>query len=325
VPGRPVDGYSAAVTPALVLALHAPVLNSAQAVGIPIALIGAVFLSFGAQFQSRGVRAVEAQKAGESNSLGVRELTRLLHNPAWAFGTVMLALAVVLQLTSLRFAPLIVVQPLGAIALVVTAVLNARLTHVHLDRTVVRAIALCVGGVAVFVTIAAFVATDSAITDDDLRVILVLLAIVLALFGTLYALFRARMTPVLYIVGAGTLYGFVATMAKTVINRLLQSQFDWLTVLCVVGLLAAGGGGLYLVQTAYSVGPPDLVIAGLTVVDPIVAVGIGVIVLGEAAAAPWWAGPAFLVVAAVAVFGVIQLSRHHPEVVKERAEARDLS
>ena len=27
---------------------------------------------------------------------------------------------------------------------------------------------------------------------------------------------------------------------------------------------AAGAGGMYLVQTAYSVGPPDLVIAGLT-------------------------------------------------------------
>ena len=48
-------------------------------------------------------------------------------------------------------------------------------------------------------------------------------------------------------------------------------------------------------QTAYAVGPPDLVIAGLTVVDPIVAVGIGVLVLGEAQNAPWWAGPAFLV------------------------------
>jgi drug/metabolite transporter (DMT)-like permease len=309
------------VTPALVLALSAPVLNSTQAVGIPIALVGAVFLSFGAQFQSRGVREVEARKASESKTLGVLEITRLLRTPAWVFGTVMLGLAIVLQLTSLRFAPLIVVQPLGAVALVITVILNGRMTGVHLDRKMVRAIVLCIGGVGVFVAIAAPTSSDLPISDDDLRVILILLAIVLAAFGSLYAVYRARMTPIAYIVGAGALYGFVATMAKTVINRVLQSQFDWLTVLCVVGLLAAGGGGLYLVQTAYSVGPPDLVIAGLTVVDPIVAVGIGIVVLGEAANAPIWAGPAFIVTGAVAVFGVFQLSRHHPEVTRVHADA----
>jgi drug/metabolite transporter (DMT)-like permease len=310
------------VPPVLELHLGSEVLNTAQAVGIPIALVGAVFLSFGAQFQSRGVKQVEARRGTSGSELGGSELLRLVRTRSWLIGTVMLALAIVLQLTSLRFAALIVVQPIGAIALVVTAVLNARMNHVRIHRKVVRAIILCVGGVGIFVAIAAPSATDTAISDDDLRTILVLLAVVLAVLGTLYAIYRARMTPVAYIAGAGILYGFVATMAKTVINRLIAGQFDWFTVLCGIGLLAAGAGGLYLVQTAYAVGPPDLVIAGLTVVDPIVAVGIGVLVLGEAQNAPWWAGPAFLVSGAIAVFGVFQLARHHPEVGdREVAEA----
>lgn len=297
------------------------VLNSMQAIGIPIALVGAVFLSFGAQFQSRGVKQLEAERAGTRKDLGLAQLLQLLRTRSWLAGTVMLGLAIVLQLTSLRFAALIVVQPIGAIALVVTAVLNARLTRIHLDRKVVRAIVLCVGGVAAFVAIAAPTAVDRAISDGDLRVILLLLAGVLLVFGTLYAVYRARLTPVVYIVGAGVLYGFVATMAKTVINRLLQGQIDLFTLLCLVGVLAAGFSGLYLVQTAYAVGPPDLVIAGLTVVDPIVAVGIGVLVLGEAEKAPLWAGPVFVVTGAVAVFGVFQLSRHHPEVVAREGAA----
>lgn len=291
-------------------------LNSAQAVGIPIALVGAVFLSLGAQFQSRGVTKVEAGRGEHSKGLGLGELTELVRRPSWVLGTVLLALAIVLQLTSLRFASLIVVQPLGAIALVVTAVLNARVTHTHLNRLVVRAIALCVGGVAVFVTIAAFVATDSPISDADLVTILVLLGSVLLAFGVLFALFRKRMTPIAYIIGAGVLYGFVASIAKTVINRLIQSQFDLLTLVCLIGLLAAGGVGLYLVQTAYSVGPPDLVIAGLTVVDPLVAVTIGVVVLHEAAGAPWWAVLVFLLAGGTAVFGVFQLARHHPQLAE---------
>jgi drug/metabolite transporter (DMT)-like permease len=308
------------VPPLLDLHLGNHVINTAQAVGIPIALVGAVFLSFGAQFQSRGVKQVEARRVSSGTELGRSELGRLVRTRSWLFGTVSLGLAIVLQLTSLRFAALIVVQPIGAIALVVTAILNARLNHIHLSRKVIRAIVLCVGGVAVFVSVAAPSATDSAISDDDLRTILLLLLVVLVVIGTLYAIFRSRMTPIAYVVGAGILYGFVATMAKTVINRLVLSQFDWLTVLCVVGLGAAGLGGFYLVQTAYAVGPPDLVIAGLTVVDPIVAVGIGVGVLGEAQNAPLWAIPAFLVSGGVAVFGVFQLSRHHPEVTAREAE-----
>ena len=303
----------------LSIGLDSRVINTAQAIGIPIALIGAVFLSFGAQFQSRGVKQVEARRSTSGTELGRSELLRLARNRSWLFGTVALGLAIVLQLTSLRFAALIVVQPIGAIALVVTAILNARLNHIHLDRRVVRAIALCVVGVGAFVAVAAPNATDTGISDDDLRTILVLLLIVLIAFGVLWAVYRDRATPIAYIVGAGVLYGFVATMAKTVINRLSLGQFDLFTVLSVLGLLAAGAAGFYLVQTAYSVGPPDLVIAGLTVVDPIVAVGIGVLILGEAQNAAWWAGPAFIVTGAVAVFGVIQLSRHHPEVAERQA------
>ncbi len=77
--------------------------------------------------------------------------------------------------------------------------------------------------------------------------------------------------------------------------------------------------GAYFVQTAYSVGPPDLVIAGLTVVDPMVAVLIGLLVLGEASTAPWWALVGFGVAGAIAVWGVVQLARHHPEVVSNNS------
>jgi drug/metabolite transporter (DMT)-like permease len=305
------------------LAIHLVSLNPAQAVGIPIALVGAVFLSFGAQFQHRGVAKVESvgpgAGGGAGTGLSVAQLLALLSRPSWVLGTLLIGLAVVLQLTSLRFAPLIVVQPLGAVALVITAVLNARITHTKLNHRSVRAIAFCVGGVGLFVTIAAFTAIDARITDLDLIVVLLLLAGVLTIFGTLFVIFHDRMGPVAYIVGAGVLYGFVVTLAKVVINRILQAQFDPLTICCVVGLLAAGAVGAYFVQTAYSVGPPDLVIAGLTVVDPLVAVGIGVVVLREAAEAPWWAPIVYVLTGLLAVYGVFSLARNHPQ-LKEGAD-----
>ena len=70
---------------------------------------------------------------------------------------------------------------------------------------------------------------------------------------------------------------------------------------------------MYFVQTAHSSNPPDLVVAGLTVIDPLVAVSIGIIVLGEAAGAPLWAIFAFAAAAAAAIWGVLSLARHHPQ------------
>ena len=77
--------------------------------------------------------------------------------------------------------------------------------------------------------------------------------------------------------------------------------------------ILSGALGGYFVQTAYSVGAPDLVIAGLTVVDPLVAVIIGITVFGEASEVPLWVILTWLVVGTVAVIGVFQLARHHPQ------------
>ena len=293
-----------------------------QALGIPIAIVGAVLLSLGAQLQHRGVVAVEVKKGSASTAgLGMRQLQALIAQPVWVFGTLLLGLAIVVQLTSLVFAPLIVVQPLGVIALVITSIMNSRISKIPLGKAAVRAILMCVSGIAMFVTIAALVAQSRPITETQLFVVLGLVAAVIIVFTTLFVLFRARLTPIFYIIGAGVLFGFVATLAKTVIDRVKTlnligfeiSPVEWLTAMCIVALLAAALLGTYFVQTAYASGPPDLVVAGLTVIDPLVAVTIGIVVLGEAAGAPLWAIVGFVIAGSVAIFGVISLSKNHPQ------------
>jgi hypothetical protein len=232
----------------------------------------------------------------------------------------MLGLAILFQLTSLGFAPLIVVQPIGAVALVITTVLNARLTRTAIKGAVLRAVALCVGGIALFVTVAAFVAKEQVIEELQLVIILSVLGGVILILAAVFLWRRKSAGALFYIIAAGVLYGFVATLAKVVINRLgnlmaglVGGSFEWLTIGCIVALLAAAALGAYFVQTAYSLGSPDLVIAGLTVVDPIIAVTIGIVVLGEAAQAPLWAIPVWILAGAIAVYGVFQLAKHHPQ------------
>lgn len=291
--------------------------------GIPLALLGAVFMSFGAQYQHRGVQKVERLSGGQTTGgLSRAQLTSLLTRPSWVAGTVMLGLAIVCQLSALSVAPLILVQPLGAIALVITTVLNARVSRHKPTKQSLIAIALCIGGILVFVTIAAFFATEHVVTERELLIILGILAVVVVVFGVFWVLVRRRAQALFYIMAAGVIYGFVATLAKVVISRAQAGNFEWLTLLCLVALLAAVAVGAYFVQTAYSVGPPDLVIAGLTVIDPIVAVLIGLLVLGEASTAPVWALIGFVIAGAIATWGVIQLTKHHPQITSDGKPAK---
>lgn len=284
-----------------------------QALMIPVALVGAVFLSLGAQYQSRGVQRVEARLGRQSKGLSVRHVVGLLTSGWWVLGTLMLGLAVVLQLISITNAPLIVVQPLGAVALVITTWFSSRSTGVPLGQQARRAVWTCIVGVGIFVAIAAVVGRESAISRQQLVTILVVLAVVLVVVLVSFRFAAKCASALYYIVGAGVLYGFVATLAKVVLNRFLSGTFDWLTAIAVVGVIGAAALGGYFVQNAYSSGSADLVIAGLTVIDPIVAVGIGVIVLGEAAGAPWIAVLGFLVAAVIAITGVFLLAKHHPQ------------
>lgn len=297
--------------------------DAKQLVGIPFALVGAVFLSLGAQFQHAGVGRVESDtgpverldspQSGGKPKLKLSQITALLARPSWMIGTGMIGLAIVFQLVSLAYSPLIVVQPIGAVALVITAIVNSRVSHVRLNRMSVLSIVLCVSGIGLFVTIAAFTARDRPLHDFELWLILGIMAIVLAVFGSVFFFGRGHTRAIWYILGAGTLYGFVATLAKVVVQGIVTQTMTPLSWVCLVFLLLGTGLGAVFVQNAYSSGPPDLVVAGLTVIDPIVAVTIAIVILQEAAQA----GPieilAFVAAGAIAVVGVFLLARHHPQ------------
>lgn len=280
---------------------------------IAIAAVSAVFLAFGAQFQNDAVSDNHATRQPGRGSLSFRQLASLLARPRWISGLGFMAIGIVLQLTALSLAPLIVVQPIGALALVISSLLNARATHTRLTRGTILAIALSTFGVGGFVITASGVANEVELSDDRLREVLALLGAILVLFAVLFFTIGKRAKALTFIVGAGVLYGFVATLAKVVIQRIYQEQFEWLTFFCLLALLGAVILGGWFVQNAYSSGPPELVIAGLTVIDPMVAVGIAIVILGEAQQATALSSILFGVSALLAVAGVYLLSKVHPE------------
>lgn len=288
---------------------------------VVLAVLGAFFLAIGAQRQGS---AVKADMGGLA--LSSRGFVRLVRNPRWVLGLGLLGAGMLCNMVALVSAPLTVIQPIGAIALVITTVVNSKDQGITINRPTVVAISSCVTGSALFVLLAVNATVENHHVDpgEELTIVL-LLALAVGTFGGLAAMFRHRMGAFVYILGAGVLFGFVAVLTRIIGRDLLAANGQFLLNVqwySVVAIIAAGGLGSWFVQNAYSSGPPDLVIAGLTVVDPIVGIAIGITILGELRPdVPPVLAVSMAVAAVVAIVGVIALSRHHPEVAKRKKDA----
>lgn len=287
---------------------------------IGCALLGAVFLAFGAQRQGSAVRASSGGLALTSHGL-----LRLARNPRWLLGLVLLGVGMALNVIALATASLTVVQPIGAIALVITTVVNSRELGLRLNRITVVSITACVTGSASFVVLAVNVTRKSHVVppSEELATVL-LLACAVVLFGSLALVLKRRRGAFGYILGAGVLFGFVAVLTKIIAAHLLDPNGRFLLNVpfySVLALAAAAALGSWFVQSAYASGPPDLVIAGLTVIDPMVGITIGILILGELRP---HVPPVFAVAmgasALVAIVGVVALSRHHPDVLQRQKD-----
>ncbi|MCU1572993.1 MAG: hypothetical protein JWO93_1075 [Micrococcaceae bacterium] len=289
---------------------------------VACAVAGAFFLAFGAQRQGS---AVQANTGGLA--LGGSSFLRLLRTPRWIFGLLLLGAGMALNVVALTLGTLTVIQPIGAIALVITTIVNSRDQGIRLNRGTVVAITCCVTGSALFVLLAVNVVRENtAVTVEEELTVALLLAGVVGVLGSCVLLWHHRLRAFFYILGAGVLFGFVAVLTRIISKQLFDPNGLFLLNLqwySLIAIATAGGLGSWFVQSAYSSGPPDLVIAGLTVIDPIVGIGIGITILGElrpdvpAVIAIAMAGAALL-----AIVGVIALSRHHPDVVERRRIAR---
>ncbi|KSU66475.1 DMT family transporter [Arthrobacter sp. NIO-1057] len=290
-------------------------------IAIAAALCSAFCLAFGAHFQSIAVR-----NSVDGLDLTLKNAGKLATNKGWMGGLLLMILGMALNVFALASAPLTVVQPIGAIALVITAIVNAKETDITMNRPTVMAIISCMVGSVGFVLLAVTATNSShAVTEEQSHLIELILAGVVAIVGLATILFHRKLGAIFFIVGAGVLFGFVAVLVRTIAIAVLgigNSSFLQLPWIAGVAVVIAGLLGSYFVQKAYSKGPPELVIAGLTVIDPIIGIIIGASILGELRPdVPLVVTVLMLVAAALAIVGVAALSRHHPDVIERRNQA----
>lgn len=263
-----------------------------------------------------------------------RALRVLVRRPLWLLGSAAAAIGAGLHAVALGLAPVAMVQPIGVLA-VPLGVLAERWVaarehastgpsaagpHGCADRRgsgrsgVLAGTALAVVGVAVFVVAASGSVPGGPI--DPLSLLPVGGA--LAAAGAAAAYLSGRMPPTVRClaraVPAAIAFGLVSALLRAGLAYRGQAGAEP-AVLVAIGaaiLLALAAGGLG-VQLAYRSGPPSLVLACLTVLDPIVAVGFGVSALGERIGTGGADTATAVAGALLAVAGVVLLARHHPD------------
>lgn len=229
------------------------------------------------------VGAVAQQQAAAVNAdaRGLRFVFRLLRSPRWLAATCGNVAGYVLQACALAVGSLLVVQPMLVTTLVFALPLGARWNHRPITRRqMLWALAL---GVALAVFILSSHA-DGGVDVASLAAwsssIVVCGAIVLGV-GTLATVSTGRTRALGFAVVAGTCVGFASALTKSVVHLLGHDPVMVVTHWETYALVAAGALGVLAQQLAFQAGSLEISFPATMVLDPVVAVLVGIDALHE--------------------------------------------
>ncbi|MFH8565920.1 DMT family transporter [Streptomyces sp. NPDC017988] len=237
---------------------------------------------------------------GESGAL------RMLGSAVWWSSVGLNAAAALLHVAALKYGPLTLVQPLGALTLVAAVPLGARLAGRRVTRLEWRGTGLTLIGLGALLLTASGPAPNDTLTVPEA---LVVAAATMAVIGMLS---RPGTRPGLrHATASGFASGVASALTQTVTVAVTDRTGPLLgPQVVIVALLVAAfaAGGLLLSQTAYrgGLGAP---LAVVTLSNPLAASVIGVALLGERLRGGAGGILAAVAGAMVAAYGVVVLTR----------------
>ncbi|MGA5225712.1 DMT family transporter [Streptomyces koyangensis] len=269
------------------------------AVAIAVSLVSALAYAAAAVAQER----LAARTAPDAP----RGLVRLLTAGAWWGAVGLNAAGALLHVVALRFGPLTLVQPLGALTLVGAVPLGARYAGRRVARLEWRGALLTLGGLGLLMFAASGPAPEDSLTLTEA---LAVGATTLLLIGALGR--RGRGPGLRHATASGIASGIASALTQTVTVALAApgkaAPPVLQTVLVALLVAAFATAGLLLAQTAYrsGLGAP---LAVVTLTNPLAASAVGLTLLGERLHGGAAGLLPALVGALVAGRGVVALSR----------------
>jgi hypothetical protein len=251
--------------------------------GVVLALAASVFTATASVAQ----RFAAAPAPGDV-AFSWRLIVYLIRRPVWFLGILCMILGFVFQVAALRVSSLSLVQPVIATELLfVFGFLALRSPRRVQARDWVAATAMAIG-LAVFLGIA----HPTGGSNEATHFLWITAALTTAgAAGVFWILARIRLRSgrrpspsrqaAMLAVAAGIAFGFVAAVVKELSGQLAGGPYAVITNWSPYVLLVAGAGAFFLVSNAFQAGPLAASQPGLTVVDPLVASLLGVILFRD--------------------------------------------
>ncbi|AZA14594.1 DMT family transporter [Corynebacterium choanae] len=231
--------------------------------------------------------------------------------PIWWAGTFLALLGYALQVVALGFGTLLIVQPMLVLSLVFTLPLSAWTSGRRISKAETCWALLLSLAVAVLVLVGR--PTAGVIHPPLSRWIPALAIGIVTLFlldRYAHTQLRRRKAVILGIVTGG-IYGYVALLSKAVTDRLVHDGISELLASWELWALIAGAViGTVVQQSSFSAGALKHSLPAMTIVEPIVAFGLGYAVLGESFAVQGIGWLVLFAALATMVVAAILLSRH---------------
>jgi hypothetical protein len=292
-------------------------------VAVAMATVAAVMFAVAAVAQNGAVAAVVDAAAPARPDLppavlGGTELRALTKSRIWLAGISLNAVASVVHAGALVLAPVAIVQPIGVLSVPFAILIAARRTRIRPTVTVQATVVTCLVAVAGFVALADNALGTSATPRFAGAATAALGAVagsaLLALYGSYSSGWKRC---VAFAASGATAFGLVSALMRLVALHLASGAYD----LDDLGVWLPAGGiavalvvGAWAVQQAHAAGAPAVVVGCLTVIDPLVAVGLGITMLGEGGATSTGAVLGLLALAGVALSAALVLAQRHPAV-----------
>ncbi|MEU9155243.1 hypothetical protein AB0D59_32955 [Streptomyces sp. NPDC048417] len=270
------------------------------------AALTAVLLSLVSAVAYAAAAVAQERLASKNSGAG---LIRLLGSGAWWAAVGLNAGAALLHVVALKYGPLTLVQPLGALTLVAAVPMGARVAGRRVSATEWRGTALTLLGLGALLVTASGPAPHRVLSLTD----------AVAVAGTTAALIGVLSRPgtrpgLRHATASGFASGVASALTQTVTVSATDRSGPALSVqVVVVALLVAAFavGGLLLSQTAYrgGLGAP---LAVVTLSNPMAAAVIGLTLLGQGLQGGAAGILLALAGAGLASWGVVLLTRVTP-------------
>jgi drug/metabolite transporter (DMT)-like permease len=242
-----------------------------------LAVLAAVFLAIGIVVRQRATMDVP-QEHGVSS---VMFLT-LLRRPLWWAGTAAAIAGYVFQALALANGSLLLVQPILVSALLFALPMSARLAHRRVTRGEWAWAVLLTAALAVFVVLGRTRPGDyeASVSASALAAVIGTAAVAACVVVAIRTMGWRR--AVFLAVAVGVLFGVVAVLTKLLMHLLTHDGVRAVLTTPVPYLLAVLGViAVFLQQSAFHAGSLQTSVPTMLVLEPVIAVLLGAVVLGE--------------------------------------------